>query len=715
MLPPTTPEETPRTTHVLRPHHIAILSVFILVLREPPSPTFNLHIWRVLAREIAETRPPRSFEQLIQTIISGPYEYADENIKMGRGLRNVPKHLYTHDGMSQFFADVIAFVPERDDEAGRSVLAGNYAVERRSYFGLFIRRCYLSFFKLSWRGSIKLLADYKNWVEGKETGYNLRPTDRDGGLLLVPTLSDEQNQAQMDPYERYENAVKVGDVHSAIENLRRFFDQQFSQTDESGLTQHALLNLARLHYSLGEFQAAGSAAEEALKLARNANDALTALHCNKHRLIPASSSPGSNISATVKPNTPPLEVLYEVQKGIATGDSLRAAFRRLYQSIGCGDASYADSTEAKWARHAAQATLWTYAGVESLAQTHENIVIAFTGAGDDDSRLNALRAKARRMVRQGNCGGALMVLLDPETWRGLTLRQYGFWASDVWKALFETAKRRRQESLISDVLIPRRPGHAPLPQALAHRMDFPHKHNEVVAEKIARRLMDDKEYAQALTHILDALWSSEYRGTWTYHRLAVVQLAEVSTEFGMAARGRRIIEGCLPQILNGDDIEIRAYACHTLARCIIAESWSQDDPKAKPPPAKQVAALEEAIPFLQVAETDYNQIGVYTERLHVIYTLSVVHHNIALGLQAMVADGDETMVTPDTSVEWGTDRAALEAKAKQMMNERDRMAEMYMEVDKMRKEVSSMGADEELKAVLDTVVKVGAAINRVPP
>lgn len=56
----------------------------------------------------------------------------------------------------------------------------------------------------------------------------------------------------------YENAVKVGDVHSAIENLRRFFDQQFSQTDESGLTQHALLNLARLHYSLGEFQAAGS-------------------------------------------------------------------------------------------------------------------------------------------------------------------------------------------------------------------------------------------------------------------------------------------------------------------------------------------------------------------------------------------------------------------------------------------------------------------------
>ncbi|KAG9001556.1 hypothetical protein FRB90_011589 [Tulasnella sp. 427] len=620
--------------------------------------------------------------------------------------------------MSQFFADVIAFVPERDDEAGRSLTAGNYAVERRSYFGLFIRRCYLSFFKLSWRGSIKLLADYKNWVEGTDAGYNLRPTDREGGLLLVPTLSDEQNQAQIDPYERYEKATRVGDVHSAIENLRRFFDQQFSaQTEESGLTQHALLNLARLHYSLGEFQAAGSAAEEALKLARNANDALTALHCNNllKRLIPASSSPGSNVSMTVKPNTPPLEVLYEVQKGISTGDSLRFAFRKLYQSIGCGDASYADSNEAKWARHAVQATLWSFAGVESLAQTHENIVITFTEAGDDDSRLNVLRAKARRMARQGNCGGALMVLLDPETWRGLTLRQYGFWASDIWKALFETAKRRRQESLISEVLIPRKPSNGPYAQAFGQRIDYRHRHNESVGTKIARRLLDDKEYTQAMTHILDALWNSEYRGTWTYHRLAVAQLAEVSMEFGMAGRGRRIIEGCLPQILNGDDIEIRGYTCFTLARCIMAECWSQDDPKEKPSPAQQVTALEEAIPFLQVAETDFNQVGVYTERLNVIYTLSVVYHNIALGIQALISSGDETMATPDRSGEWDVERLALEARVAHMMTERDRMAEMYMEVDKMRKEVSSMGADDELRTVLDAVIKVGAAINRVPP
>ena len=49
-------DDAPRVTHVLRPHHVAILSVFILVLGEKPSPKFNLHIWRVLAQEIAEVR-----------------------------------------------------------------------------------------------------------------------------------------------------------------------------------------------------------------------------------------------------------------------------------------------------------------------------------------------------------------------------------------------------------------------------------------------------------------------------------------------------------------------------------------------------------------------------------------------------------------------------------------------------------------------------------
>jgi len=199
---------------------------------------------------------------------------------------------------------------------------------------------------------------------------------------------------------------------------------------------------------------------------------------------------------------------------------------------------------------------------------------------------------------------------------------------------------------------------------------------------------------------------------WAYHRIAIVQMAEISLEFGMAGKGKRMIEGCLPQILNGDDLEIRAYACDVLARCTMAESWSDDDPKKPPPPERQTAALEEALPFLHVAKRDYTTIGMYLERLHAIYTLSVVYHNLALGYQAIIdkdtSKRDEDTGEPDVSV----DREALKKKVEDNTRQRDLMAEMYLEVDKEKKEVGSLVMDEELKEVLDLVVKAAAVISR---
>ena len=42
---------------------------------------------------------------------------------------------------------------------------------------------------------------------------------------------------------------------------------------------------------------------------------------------------------------------------------------------------------------------WYRLGVESLARTHESLVIAFAEPEDADSKLNALRGKARRVSR----------------------------------------------------------------------------------------------------------------------------------------------------------------------------------------------------------------------------------------------------------------------------------------------------------------------------
>jgi hypothetical protein len=49
----------PPTNHVLRPHHIDLLAVFLLLFKEYeaklPSP-FTLHVYRVLLTEVAEAR-----------------------------------------------------------------------------------------------------------------------------------------------------------------------------------------------------------------------------------------------------------------------------------------------------------------------------------------------------------------------------------------------------------------------------------------------------------------------------------------------------------------------------------------------------------------------------------------------------------------------------------------------------------------------------------
>jgi len=56
---------------------------------------------------------------------------------------------------------------------------------------------------------MKTLNDYKAWVAGEDAGYNLQSMDREGGLLLVPTASDELQYAQIDPFERCVSHIGV--------------------------------------------------------------------------------------------------------------------------------------------------------------------------------------------------------------------------------------------------------------------------------------------------------------------------------------------------------------------------------------------------------------------------------------------------------------------------------------------------------------------------
>lgn len=92
--------------------------------------------------------------------------------------------------------------------------------------------------------------------------------------------------------------------------------------------------------------------------------------------------------------------------------------------------------------------------------------------------------------------------------------------------------------------------------------------------------------------LLTALWHSEFQCRLNLYRTAIILLADISLEFGMTKRCRRILEEIMPQVIwrlldwcsfiavselcvqmiTGGDLEQRAFACFTFARCIMAAS-----------------------------------------------------------------------------------------------------------------------------------------------
>lgn len=90
------------------------------------------------------------------------------------------------------------------------------------------------------------------------------------------------------------------------------------------------------------------------------------------------------------------------------------------------------------------------------------------------------------------------------------------------------------------------------------------------------------------------------------------------------------------------------------------------------PPARVQEHLRLSLFYLHQAEQDYAAIEFYAGRLDVLYTLSVVYHNLG------------------------------------MVSERNHAAELHAQVEKERVEALNAEVDEELKAVMDLITEITA-------
>ncbi|KAF8758434.1 hypothetical protein RHS01_02503 [Rhizoctonia solani] len=539
-------------------------------------------------------------------------------------------------------------------DPGGDVSKQTYPIDRRSLFGITVRRARINWVKLSFQGQVEFVKLYQAWLRGEWVGGTYQGANQRNFtcflLNRITFITLELN---------YLTSLASGNTQTATESLRRFFDQPLTDNDDTGLHQHALLNLARLHYCVGELLGGRRALEEAIKVSRAANDRDTLQRCMAllRRIAPSAESP-----QVIQKGTDPIDILWDIKRSMDMGEPIQVGFSKLFECIGCESALPTTATVDYCARFSVQSALWKIAGVDSLAQTHFNLIMTFTTPGHgSEPRLTAQLAKARALSRQGKSQEAVVGLLDPDVWRGLNRVQKETWAREIWCILEGQARRRKINSGILSATETSRCFANTSVERRSHVLEET-RPNESAPESLATN-------STLTSTLLDALWTTEFRGTWPLYRTGIALLADLGVGLGMARSGREFLEQCMAQILNGDDLEQRAFACFTLAKCIMTAAKGDEDPI---PPARIQEHLKLALFWLHIAEKDYASIEFYTGRLDVLYTLSVVYHNLG------------------------------------MIPERDRTASLHAEVEKKRVEMVRKDADEELRDVWEIVCEIAA-------
>ncbi|KAJ7343519.1 hypothetical protein DFH08DRAFT_872936 [Mycena albidolilacea] len=663
------PIPPPPTEHTLRPHHVGLLTLFILTFKEYEGklpPTFLLHIYRVLLNEVVEVSPPKAYKELLLELQAGPKSEEDYAKQLIESFEACHAGLSSAEEMTNFFAGLPSLFMDKV-EGEEDILP---TLMRRSTFGYFCRRCFVSFLKLSFYGVGKLQQEYDAWCRGIAVPTSELPTFKDqlhSDTHIFRTVADKTVWAQPDAYEAWDKALATGDESIATENLRRYFEQHFHENNDSGFRQHALLNLVRMHYLRQEHVAARKLLVEAIGVARTSNDTVTLQHCISmlHRL-PLTIERRRPMLNEIQQHLHPLEVLFDVSKLMdeENGQPLSASFAKIVQGMGLYDQWFekeGPSDSEQWAQHAVQSVVWSAAGCDRLSILEENLVIAFTDVGgEDNNRLTVILNQAYREARQGKYEKSLCALLQPSVWRGLTLVDYNLWAHEVWHILVLRATRRGQDRAYREILLPRRPPGEFKPRlySLTQEGSKVSKIHDPLWDFIQMQQCD--QATSAIDGLLTSLWHSEFLGRLNLYRTGIILLADVGLEYGMSKRSRRILEEIMPQIIPGQDLEQRALACFTLARCIIVAGESTAD------------ALREAVPYLLKSEQDYLALEMHRAVMDVQYFLSVVYHN--LGLQA----------------------------------ERDEVAKRHFATLEMRKQVEM--SDEGITRVLEVVRMVGATL-----
>ncbi|KAG9054730.1 hypothetical protein FS842_004289, partial [Serendipita sp. 407] len=556
------------------------------------------------------------------------------------------------------------------------------AVLRRSWFGVHMRKIRLAYLKLSDVAIQRLLRAFSSWVDGESMEDYDFGTEVVGmpGYMLISTTGDHANPSTTDAYEQFERDQHIGNLPGAVDNLRHYFDQRFTQGRQPP-RQHALNALAHYYVRAGEIESARQVATEAMDTARTVSDRRTLMNVTSlaRRIPPRKQTKSEDDTksiddddaaiiarpkyTTLQVGTSPMDLLFDVRLGLDAGEPLSFLFQKRFEAIGAFDLPpdiQMWPLETQWQIWAIDAQLWRLAGMASVAEIADKIVLANTSP-KDDIRLFTLCITARQHFLRGQYAKAFMVLLDRDTWAQLSLTQFGYWSEQIWWLMWDIATRRSQDAFKLQFLEARKPHASPFDVS-----DKAKKSPEAIRKMIleASEALTARNVTRATILIVDALHHAEVNGYWHLYRSATPIFADLELQRGKIESARKRIEEILPQVARGEDLEQRAMTYAIYAKVKMAKSHDTGR-----------ESLSEALVYLKKAEDDYQTLEIYSSVQDMLYLQAVVH---------------ETLEEPTL---------------------RDLAGKRLREIEEVEEKMR-VGSDEEMTEVWDVVCEIGIAVAR---
>uniref|UniRef100_V5EW56 Anaphase-promoting complex subunit 5 n=1 Tax=Kalmanozyma brasiliensis (strain GHG001) TaxID=1365824 RepID=V5EW56_KALBG len=562
------------------------------------------------------------------------------------------------DGLTKLFNEKLNRIMPSYEPMG-VLNASDIFFERRSFFGLFFRRTKLIFDSLDLQAKDHLTLAARAWKQA--------PADLGPASLGELHSSD----ARLGAFRNYQLGLLRGDYVMTKDNMEKFFDFYAPGADRE-LHQHTLLHLAAFHVNTQSYSAAKAALDEAISLARSANDSDCISACESLMLriqgVGTSTLAAVPAAAIVDRHRESVsDAVWQARCSLAKGRSAVEVLQDLEESsspsqpsrdtLAASEASLELMEDAKrrLGRDALQsdvevAQLWRTLGQSALADVYRKRVDLRKGgrsmsALQDEAGMDCICHQAKSLAQAGRYDDALGLLVSPSTFSTISFSEYTIWHGTIADVLRLRATRRQDEAglqLLAQSFPSRDLDISGLdvedavdtPDALVElalrylesgksssaersfglRFQVFGKHTaEEAAEALLAKAAQRTQSSQPMLSLMPTLAALSIAKDMDHSRLilaARVQLAEtLGIHLKMQDGVRLLMESDLPNCLANNDAELRARAQWTYARLLLSCSDKQDSQD-----------LIRVLHWLQEAEQEclelQTQILYYMLRLH---------------------------------------------------------------------------------------------------